>query len=52
VTISVGVASMVADGDAMALERLLAMADGALYQAKQGGRNTWRAAPGSVGQAG
>lgn len=52
VTISVGVASMVADGDAMALERLLAMADGALYQAKQGGRNTWRTAPGSVGQAG
>lgn len=46
VTISVGAACLPADGDPMALERLLAMADGALYQAKQAGRNTCRAAPG------
>lgn len=46
VTISVGVATAAVDADPASLERLLSMADGALYQAKAAGRNTVRAAAG------
>jgi diguanylate cyclase (GGDEF)-like protein len=48
VTISVGVATWVADGEPDTLERVLAMADGALYQAKSAGRNCCRMAPGHI----
>jgi diguanylate cyclase (GGDEF)-like protein/PAS domain S-box-containing protein len=44
VTVSVGVAAWIPDGDADP-ERLLAAADAALYAAKQGGRNRVRSAP-------
>lgn len=48
VTISVGVATWPADGEPDTLERVLAMADGALYQAKSAGRNCCRMAPGHI----
>lgn len=44
VTVSVGVAAWIPDGDGDP-ERLLAAADAALYAAKQGGRNRVRSAP-------
>ena len=46
VTISAGVATAAVDADPASLERLLSMADGALYQAKAAGRNAVRSAAG------
>ena len=45
VSISVGVAAWPVDADLNTLERLVAMADGALYQAKAAGRNRCHGAP-------
>ncbi|UWX04863.1 diguanylate cyclase [Pseudoxanthomonas sp. NC8] len=48
-TTSIGIAYATAPTDAMTLK---AIADAALYEAKQAGRNTWRIRPAATGEPG